>query len=145
MFEQIVRPFQTRDVLQTRRIVKSLSTKTGERAFLTWGAAGTIPAGALQPPPTPAAPQPGFNVIQDSPAQWVQTEEPVTEEVQVGGVTIKRVRAITFHTLANNLPGFEPTPINSTVAAGVSDVVAGLLRDISGTRAKTATYKTTWE
>jgi hypothetical protein len=138
MFEQIVRPFQTQRVLSTQRIVKSLSVATGQRAFLSWGAAGAIPAGVLQKKPTPLQ-QPGFSIV-NAMDTWTQTETPVTEDVQVGGATVKRVREITFDSIvASRAATF------SLVAAGVSDVIAGLLADMPGNRTKSSKYNTTWD
>src|SRR5215510_14098678 len=50
MFEQLVRPFAARPVTTTRRIVpKVISEPTVEEAKITWGSAGTLPEGIVQP------------------------------------------------------------------------------------------------
>lgn len=146
MFERIIRPFQTGEVLQTKRIVKSTSIATGDTAILSWGAPGTIPAGVMQKAATPAGVpfQDGglhgdFKVV-NAEQTWTQTGTPKTENIVVDGVVVKRVREITFNTIN---PASNP-PSNAFVAGAISNVIAGLVRDIEGSRASSATYKTTW-
>jgi hypothetical protein len=140
MFEYIVRPSQTQPVLATTRIVKSVSIATGATAILSWGVAGAVPAGARQLPPKVGSQTLGGFSVTNAVETWSQTDPPVTEDVQIEGVTIKRVREITFHTIVQAL---DAQPF-SLAAEGVTDVVAGLLRDMPGNRTKQSTYKTKW-
>jgi hypothetical protein len=54
MFEQLVRPFQTRQIGTTRRIVpvKTDEPQTPEEARLTWGSVGALAQGVVQPKAT---------------------------------------------------------------------------------------------
>lgn len=139
--ERIIRPFQTGDVLATKRIVKSTAVATGETAFLSWGAAGAVPKGIMQNDgkPHPAEGGGGFKVVKAQ-QTWTQTGEPVTEDVVVDGVKIKRVREITFKTVNDE----SSAPQISSAAQLVSDIVEGLRMSIEGSRVSSATYKTKW-
>ena len=141
MLEQIVRPFQSPQVLTTRRIVKSVSAPvaTPPTAVLTWGKAGTIPAGVRQLDPATAGSQGGFSVV-GAQEDWTQSGAPVTETVDVGGAQVKRVREIAFQRITDTVNA-NPAGL---AAAAVSDVVSGLLTSIEGNRATRAKYKTKW-
>ncbi len=144
MFEQIIRPFQTAQVLATRRIVKSVSAVAApQAAILTWGAAGTIPAGVQQKPPSTdgARSSGGGFTVQRAQDNWTQSGTPETETVDVGGAKVKRVRVITFARIIDSIAG----PPGGLAAAAVSDVVAGLKAEIEGSRATRSQYKTKWD
>lgn len=49
MFEQLVRPFQSRQIGTTRRIVPVKVDDTPDEATITWGSTGNLPQGAVQP------------------------------------------------------------------------------------------------
>jgi hypothetical protein len=140
MFEQIVRPFQSRQVITTRRIVPSVSdgSDTGT-AVLTWGEAGKIERGAPQEDGLDYGTA-GFNVecCNDT---WDQSGQPETEDVEIrSGVTVRRVRQIAFKNEHKN-GCFEDITSWSYVASGVAESVAGLESDIRGLRNCKATYK----
>jgi hypothetical protein len=56
MFEQIVRPFERRQILGQRRIPSSSVKEDVGTAELTWGAAGALPTPAESAEPGPASP-----------------------------------------------------------------------------------------
>lgn len=49
MFEQLVRPFQTRLIGTTRRIIPVKTDDTPEDARITWGSTGNLAQGVVQP------------------------------------------------------------------------------------------------
>lgn len=142
MFEQLVRPFQTRPVTTTRRIVPVVTEAVPETAILSWGKAGTVAAGVQQPDGVDLEIA-GFrlnNCAEDWNQKSVTTEEveaPVKNNAgaEVGKFTVNRIRDITFH--RKEIAG-EPF---SYAAVGVSEVIAGLRRDIPGSSSCDAKYK----
>lgn len=139
--EKIVRPFQQTSFLQTQRIIKSAAQPTGERAFLSWGAAGTVPKGVMQFSGKPSSTESfvGFKIV-DAEKTYTQTDPPVTEDVDLNGVTLKRVREITFRTIADA----QNAPASAANDAVLSDLV-GLVKVLDASRETAATYKTTWD
>src|SRR5688572_13415763 len=104
MFEQLVRPFAARPVTTTRRIVPVVTEAVAETAILSWGAAGTVAQGVLQPEGTDLA-TPGFRVNMCNAEDWNQktvlteeVENPVETNsgVEIGKFTTNRIREITF-------------------------------------------------
>lgn len=148
MFETIVRPFQSRQVITTRRIVPSVSdgSDTGT-AVLTWGEAGTIEKGAKQEEGDLASAGFTTNCCDDT---WDQKGDPVTEDIdapvstasgtQVGTFTTRRIREISFQNKKNGPCDSDFTEF-SYAAAGVAEVIAGLEADMPASRNCNATFK----
>lgn len=148
MFEQIVRPFERRPVTATRRVVPSVATGDVGEAVLTWGAAGTVATGAVQEPGVDYE-DVGFN-IECCEGNWVQYGEPEVEPIQppiknmagtqVGYAEAERIKKITFKD-THKSSCYSDLRSWSYVASGVTEVMAGLKRDIPAASSCRSTYK----
>lgn len=146
MFEQIVRPFAARPIVTTSRRIARVTEATAETAILSWGTAGTVSAGSRQEDGLDLE-QVGFNLNQCN-EDWRQNGAPETEQVEVpvlaqsgteiGTTTIDRIKKIRFARPATQQQQF------SYVAAGVSEVIAGLRRDIPGSGTCNHSYTFNW-
>lgn len=122
MFEQLVRPFQSRQVTTTRRIVPAIH-KPDEKpneARITWGSTGQLPPSVVQPKATNLEniESVGFNVRGsiDNWNQSVREGEQVTIPVrdnsgnQIGETVVDRTKSITYTGRVNQnqpyLPNF---------------------------------------
>ncbi len=150
MLEQIVRPFQVRQVHTTRRITKSASVPGDDTATLTWGTAGNVPAGVLQFTDTPVdLTVVGFNT-RTSAEDWQMSGTPTTETVDIknsGGDVVgqaKRVREIKFKR-RDVAPVDSRTTKPATTNSGVSDTVTGASQSISANRSVERSDSMTWD
>jgi hypothetical protein len=145
MFEQLVRPFQSRPVTTTRRIVPVVTEAVPETAVISWGKAGTVPVGVRQPDGVDLEniETTGFR-LRDCSQKWKQTSR-LGEDVdipiktpagtEIGKVTADRTKEITF----GRRETAETQPF-SYAAVGVAQVIAGLRRDIPGSNSCDAEY-----
>lgn len=143
MFEQLIRPFESRSVTTTRRIVPVVSEAIPETAILSWGAAGTVALGVQQPDGVDLLA--GNFRVNDCHETWNQksvktesTEVPTLNPAGtaiVGKTTVERIKEIDF---TRREPETQPF---SYVAVGISQAIAGLRRDISGSNSCDAKYK----
>lgn len=152
MFEQIVRPFQSRPVVTTRRIVPSVSdgSDTGT-AVLMWGEAGKIELGAKQEEGDLASAGFTTNCCDDT---WSQKGTPITDDIdnpvttsggaQVGTFTTRRIRQISFQNKKNGPCDSDFTEF-SYAAAGVAEVIAGLEADMPASKNCNATFKLNYD
>ena len=122
MFEQLVRPFQSRQIGTTRRIVPVKVDDTPDEAMIAWGAVGDLPQGAVQPKGVNLEniENVGFNIRGsiDKFHQSPNREESEREEVDlpikdgagntVGTATISRAKSLTWDTKVKD-PNFGPT------------------------------------
>lgn len=99
MLEELIRPFETRRIMPTTRIVSSSLKQDTQTATLTWGAAGTLPVAVADLP----VGQGGVKVYQGDTLN--QELSRVTEPVRIENpddptqyVMVDRVRSIRFAT-----------------------------------------------
>lgn len=150
MFEQIVRPFVSRPVTATRRVVPAVSdgSDTGT-AVLTWGRAGAIERGAKQEEGEDLA-SVGFNV-ECCDDVWDQKGEPEREENRgplyaagtdnkIGEAVYSRVTEISFRSQKKN-GCFQDLESWSYAAAGVLESIAGLEASIPAAKNCNSTFK----
>lgn len=151
-FEQIVRPFQSRPVTATKRVIRSVVTSPTEplTATLTWGAAGEIVQGAKQVQGVDLEAV-GFTLNRCN-DDWKQVGQPETEleeipiyspdesGTQIGKTTSKRVTKISFKKKGDLNP-----PSNAYFVAGQAEITAGLRASIPGSDSCSASYKYQWE
>jgi hypothetical protein len=107
MFEQLVRPFATRPVTTTRRIVPIQTDDVPELAIITWGAVGALPPERVQPQGTDLEniESVGF-VVRGNIDNWKQSvreseniEIPIKDkdDNEIGKVKVNRVKKLTFN------------------------------------------------
>jgi hypothetical protein len=106
MFEQLVRPFTSRQVTTTRRVVPIKTDDTPDNATITWGTAGEMPKNVVQPKGVNLEniESVGFN-IKGGIDKWNQSvreselvDIPIKDAAgnQIGTTTVDRVKSITF-------------------------------------------------
>lgn len=106
MFEQLVRPFTSRQVTTTRRVVPIKTNDIPETAAIRWGTTGEMPQNVVQPKGVNLEniESVGFN-IKGSIDRWNQSvreselvDIPIKDDAgnQVGTTTVDRVKSMTF-------------------------------------------------
>lgn len=135
MFEQLIRPFESRQVTNTRRIVPVVTDAVAETAILSWGKVGTVALGVQQPDGVDLLS--GDFRLNRCHENWHQKGKPETEEYEVplknangtdiGKAIAERIKKINFS--KRNTDERQPF---SYAAVGVRQVIAGLHRDIPG-------------
>ena len=106
MFEQLVRPFQSRQIGTTRRIVPVKVDDTPDEAKIAWGSVGELPQGAVQPKATNLEniENVGFNLrgsidnFHQTSRESDEIEVPIRDNAgnQIGTATIDRAKEITY-------------------------------------------------
>jgi hypothetical protein len=106
MFEQLVRPFVSRQIGTTRRIVPVKVDDTPDEARITWGTAGNLPEGVVQPKATNLEniEGVGFNLrgsidkFNQSVRESDFVDVPIRDSggSQIGTVTLDRAKSITY-------------------------------------------------
>lgn len=107
MFEKLVRPFQTRLIGTTRRIVPIKVDDTPGEAKIAWGAVGMLPEEKVQPKGVNLEniESVGFNVkgnidnFHQTSREDEQVAIPVRDEAgnQIGETTVARAKSITYN------------------------------------------------
>lgn len=108
MFEQLVRPFASRQVTTTRRIVPiRKEDETPEEAIIEWGSPGQLPRGVAQPKGVNLEniESVGFNLrgsidkFHQSSRESDQVDVPIRDSggAQIGTVTLDRAQMITYN------------------------------------------------
>ncbi|HJQ59431.1 MAG TPA: hypothetical protein VJ890_21165 [Vineibacter sp.] len=107
MFEQLVRPFQSRQIGTTRRIVPVKVDDTPDEAKIAWGSVGELPQGAVQPKGvnTENIESVGFNLrgsidnFHQSSRESDFVDVPIRDAAgnQIGSVTLDRAKSITYN------------------------------------------------
>lgn len=150
IFETIVRPFQSRPVTATRRVVSAVG-EAGDpgTATLTWGEAGTVARGVKQEEGRNLE-LVGFN-LNDCEEIWSQKGDPVTEDIttpivtaeggEIGTTTWKRIREIKFEKREEQGSTGSNPITNAFVASGVAESIAGLQAMVPGSGKCASTYK----
>lgn len=145
MFEQLVRPFQTRQVTTTKRIIPVKSEAAPQTAIISWGAAGTLPEGVVQPSAVDleSIESIGFQ-LHSCTENWTQADR-VGEESQlpikttggavIGNATVDRTKEITFRRREAEVQPF------SFAAVGVTQVISGLRTSIPGSNSCESKFK----
>lgn len=106
MFEQIVRPFTSRQITTTRRIVPVKVDDTPEEARITWGSTGNLAQGVVQPKSVNLEniENVGWNIrgsidkFHQSSREDDRVELPITDDAgnRVGTATIDRAKEVDF-------------------------------------------------
>jgi hypothetical protein len=119
MFEQLVRPFQSRQVTTTRRIVPAVHKpdEKPDEAKITWGSTGALPQGKVQPKSTNLEniESVGFNLrgnidnFHQSVREGEEVDVPIRDNSgnQIGTATLDRATSITYNN-KNLDPGRDP-------------------------------------
>ena len=107
MFEQLVRPFASRTVTTTRRIVPIKVDETPDEAKIAWGTTGSLPTGVVQPKATNLEniESVGFNLRGNIDNFHQSSREPDFVDVpirdsggnEIGTVTLDRAKSITYN------------------------------------------------
>jgi hypothetical protein len=107
LFEQLVRPFASRQVTTTRRIVPVKTEDKPEEAKITWGEVGQLPQSVVQPQSTNLEniESVGFNLrgsidkFNQSSRRSELVDVPIRDSGgrQIGTVTLDRAKEITYN------------------------------------------------
>ena len=106
MFEQLIRPFQSRQIGTTRRLVPIKVDDTPDGATITWGSTGNLPQGVAQPKGVNLEniESVGFNLrgnidnFHQTSRESEQVDVPIRDNsgTQIGTATIDRAKEITY-------------------------------------------------